>query len=315
MFPSHDRKGQIAKNLRSALDKIKNADGNLQKLHLAKTEIDQTINSFGANSVGATTKRFLNDVQKDLVDDLVNQSPSYRAARDEFIRLSPAVTDIQESIIGKIANLDDTQLKQVTNKIFDPSNTVKNVADAKKAITDVSPDAWNAIVRKELEGRLGVIKSTAEDVTVENIPGQLYKALFPNDKKTKALFNALDDEGRKNAKYLQTVLRRASLGRPGGSHHANHASLEEMKRELRGGIWKGFRDLFRSPINTLTSIGEEQAFNNRVSSLSKALYDTTWKAEMKAIRKLNPKSPEAGRALTQLINDIEKSEPQQEESK
>ena len=306
MARQFDPKGQISTNLRSALSKIQGADGNLQKLHLAKTELDQTIETFGEGAVGNTTKRFLSDVTGDLRDELVSQSPSYRAARDEFIRLSPEVNAVRDSIVGKIASLDDTQLKQVTGKIFDPSNTVKNIRDAKKAITDVSPEAWDAIVRKELEGRLGAVKSTAEAGTVENIPGQLFRAIFPNDKKTKVLFDALDDDGKKNLKYLQTALRRASLGRPGGSQTAGR---EEIKRELRGGVFQSVRDLFRAPLSTIASAGEDAAFNRRVSSLSKALFDPSWKAEMKKLRKLSPKSPAAGRALTQLINDIESSEP------
>lgn len=307
MAGQFDPSGEISKNLTKALNKIQRADGNLQKLHLAKTELDQTINSFGADSVGNTTKRFVSDVVRDLTDNLVTQSPSYRAARSEFIRLSPEVTKIQESIIGKIANLDDTQLKQVTSKIFDPSNTVKNVRDAKKAITDVSPEAWNAIVRRELEGRLGVIKSTAEAGTVENIPGQMFRAIFPNDKKTKVLMSALDAEGRMNLKYLQTALRRASLGRPGGSQTA---AREEIKRELRGGVSQSIRDLFKAPVSTIVSAGEDAAFNKRASSLSKALFDPTWKAEMSKLRKLKADTPAAGRAFTQLINSIDSTEEQ-----
>ena len=306
MSAQFEQKGQIAKNLNSALDKIENAGGDLNKLHLAKTEIDQTINSFGADSVGNTTKRFLTDVKNDLTEELVSQSPSYRAARDEFIRLSPEVTRIQDSIVGKIASLDDTQLKQVTSKIFDPSNTVKNVSDAKKAITDVSPEAWDAIIRNELERRLGSIKSTAEAGTVENIPGQLFRALFPNDKSTKVLMRALDDNGRKNLKYLETALGRARLGRPGGSQTA---AREEIKRELRGGIFQSLRNFLKAPVSTLASTGEDAAFNQRTSALAKALFDPTWKAEMKKLRTFSPDSPAAARAFTQLFNDIEGTEP------
>lgn len=313
MSAQFEQKGQIAKNLNSALDKIENARGDLQKLHLAKTEIDQTINSFGADAVGNTTKRFLTDVKNDLTDELIRQSPSYRAARDEFIRLSPEVTKIQDSIIGKVANLDDTQLKQVSTKLFDAAETNPSViAGAKKTITDVDPGAWDEIVRVELERRLGSIKSTAEAGTVENIPGQLFRALFPNEKSTKVLMGALDAEGKKNLRFLQKSLGLARLGRPGGSQTA---AREEIKRELRGGVFQSFRDFFRAPISTLVSTGEDAAFNRRAAALSKALFDPTWKAEIKAIRKLSPKSPVAGRAMTQLLNDIESTEPTQEESR
>lgn len=312
MSTQFEQKGQIAKNLNSALDKIENAGGDLQKLHLAKTEIDQTINSFGADAVGNTTKRFLTDIKNDLTDELIKQSPSYRAARSEFIRLSPEVTRIQDSIVGKVANLDDTQLKQVSTKLFDAAETNPSViSGAKKTITDVDPGAWDEIIRVELERRLGSIKSTADAGTVENIPGQLFRALFPNEKSTKVLMNSLDDEGRKNLKYLRTALSKARLGRPGGSPTAGR---EEIKRELRGGIFQTFRDFFRAPISTLVSTGEDAAFNRNAAALSKALFDPTWKAEMKAIRKFSPKSPAAARAMTQLLNDIESSQEQSTQS-
>ena len=301
-----DPKGQISKNMESALDKIKNAKGNLQKLHLAKTEIDQTIESFGADAVGNTTKRFLTGVKKDLVEELVKQSPSYRAARDEFIRLSPEVTAIRDSIIGKVANLDDVQLKQVSGKIFDPAQTNPTVvANAKKIIDDVDPEAWNQLVRVELEKRLGSIKADPDAGTIENIPSQLFRALFPNNKSTKVLMNSLDAEGKKNLTYLKTALSRARLGRPGGSQTA---AREEIKQELRGGITQSIRNFISSPLRTVATTGEDIAFNKRTRSLAKALFDPTWKAEMKQLRKLSSDSPAAARAFTQLLNDIENTE-------
>lgn len=306
MIKQFDPNGQIAKNLQASLDKLNNAGGNLQKLHLAKTEIDQTINSFGADSVGNTTKRFMTDVKNDLTDQLVKQSPSYRAARDEFIRLSPPVTKIQESIVGKVANLKDDQLKQVSNKLFSPAETNPAVIlNAKKAIQDVDPEAWSQIVRVELEKRLGSVKSTQEAGTVDNLPGQLYRALFPNEKSTKILMNSLDAEGKKNLTYLQTALSRARLGRPGGSQTAVR---EEIKKELRGGIAQAFRNFVRAPISSASSVLEDAQFNSRVAAMAKALYDTTWKADMKSIRALDPNSPAAARAMTQLLNDIQSTE-------
>jgi hypothetical protein len=304
--------GEIAKALNKIQGLIKGKKGaapTLRLLQNAKLEIDQMLNKVGTDSLGNTTKAKLTQVKSALLAQMDEASPAFQEARNAFAEASPAVTKVQESIIGKIAALDDTQLKQVSSKIFDPQQTNPAViARAKKAITDVDPDAWNEITRVELERRLGSIKSTLEEGSVENIPGQLFRAIFPNDKGTKVLMNALDDEGKKNLKFLQTALRRASLGRPGGSQTA---AREEIKQELRGGIGQGLRNLFSSPINTIVSIGDESAFNRRAASLSKALFDPNWKAEMKALRALNPNSPAAARAMTQLINDIEGTEEQQ----
>jgi hypothetical protein len=280
----------------------------LKQLHNAKLEIDQMLNKFGENSLGNTTKREITEVKNLLLAQIDEASPSYKAARETFAEASPPVTKIQDSIIGKVANLDDTQLKQVSSKLFDAAETNPSViAGAKKSIQDVDPGAWDEIIRVELERRLGSIKSTADAGTIENIPGQLFRALFPNEKSTKVLMNSLDAEGKKNLKYLRTALGKARLGRPGGSPTAGR---EEIKRELRGGIFQSFRDFFKAPISTLVSTGEDAAFNRSAAALSKALFDPTWKAEMKAIRQFSPKSPAAARAMTQLLNDIGASQEQ-----
>jgi hypothetical protein len=305
--------GEIAKSLRRVLTLTKGAKGSpasLRRLHNAKIEVDQMINKVGEGALGNTTKNELEDAQKLLLNQMDEASPAYKSARDVFAEASPPVVKAQESIVGKIADLDDAQLKQIHGKIFDPAQTNPQVtAQARKAISDIDPDAWDQLVRIELEKRLGSIKSIAEGGTVDNIPGQLFRAIFPNDKSTKVLLNSLGAEQKRNIKYLQIALKRASLGRPGGSQTA---AREEIKRELRGGIFQSLRELFRSPISTITSAGEDAAFNSRAAALAKAMYDPTWKAEMKAIRKFSPKSPAAGRALTQLINDIEATERTEE---
>lgn len=299
--------GEIAKSLKRVKSLIsKKAKPSLRLLHNAKLELDQMLNKVGTDSLGNTTKAKLTEAKSILLQQMDEASPAYQTARQAFADASPAVTKIQESIIGKIAALDDTQLKQVSAKIFDPAQTnPKVIADAKKAITDVDPDAWNEIIRVELEKRLGKVKSTAESGTVENIPGQLFRALFPNEKSNKVLMNSLDAEGKKNLTYLKTALGRARLGRPGGSQTAGR---EEIKRELRGGVVKSIREFFQAPINTITNIGDDAAFNKRTREMAKALFDPTWKAEMKKVRQLKSDTPASARAMTQLLNDISTEE-------
>lgn len=311
--------GEISKSLIKIKSLIKGPKSapekgpSLRLLHNAKLEIDQMINKFGENSLGNTTKAKLRDVQSSLLRQIDDASDSYRAARETFEAGSPAVTKIQDSIIGKIAGLKDDQLKQVSTKIFDPAQTnPKVLLQAKKAISDTDPDAWNQIVRVEMERRLGSIKSIQDSVTVENIPGQLFRALFPNEKSTKVLMSALDESGKKNLELLQTSLGRARLGRASGSQTA---AREEIKRELRGGIGLSIRDWLKNPITTLVETGGDAAFNKRVSTLSTALFDPAWKAEMKKIRAMKTNSPAIARAMTQLLDDVEKSDAKKDSQK
>ena len=303
MSKQFDQNGQIAKNLNEAAKKISGAGGDLQKLHNAKLEIDQTINSFGEGAVGNTTKRFLTDVVKDLTDNLTTQSPSYKAAKDEFQRLSGPVNKIQDSQIGKIANMDDIQLKSVAQKIFDPSETNPEIIlSARKVINDADPLAWNAITRAELERRMGRIRadigSPANIQAVENIPSQLFNSVFGNKKSRDVLYAAVDPETRSNLKYLETALKRATTGRPGGSQTGIRS---EISQELRGGVVQSIRDFIRSPIDKTISVGENAAFDVRVKALSNLLFDPSFRVEMKKLRGLNPESTAAKKYFDRLV--------------
>ena len=308
--------GEVHKTLLKAKSLLSSGDEapSLRLLHNAKLEIDQMLNKFGENSLGNTTKKELTAVQDLLLEQIDAASPAYKQAREVFAANSPAVTKMQDSIVGKIAKLDDTQLKQVTAKLFDASQANTDVMlKAKHAIKGADKNAWNDIVRTELERRLGSVKSTTEAGTTENLPGQLYRALFPNDKSTKVLMAAMDKDARANLKYLQTALGRARLGRPGGSQTAVRA---EIKDELRGGFTQGVRDFLGKPLTGTVNYGINAAslssanatFENRVSSMAKMLYDPKWKVEMAKIRKLNANSPATARAALQLLNDIESSD-------
>ena len=326
MIDQFDPDGEISKNLTMASKKIKGAKGDLQKLHNAKMEIDQTINAFASNSVGNTTKRFLSDVQRDLTDNLTTQSPSYRAAKAEFERLSPAVEKIQDSPIGQISNLTDVELKSVSTKIFDPQQTnPKVILDSKKAITDIDPSAWQAITRAEIERRMGRIRADiAKDgsvSSVENIPSQLFNSIYGNKKSRDVLYAALDGDTKANMKYLETVLKRATAGRPGGSQTG---SRNVIQSSLRGGVTQSIRDWIKGPINQAASIGEEVAYNSRVKALAEVMFDPTWKADMKKLKSLPSRSDAARNAMDRLLNialisspaviEDETINPQQEEN-
>ena len=303
--------GEVSKNLLKISKLLKGKDGapTLNKLHNAKLEIDQALNKFGDNSLGTTTKREVAKIKDALLKQMDDSSDLYKQARETFAANSPAVNQIEDSVIGKIANLDDTQLKSISRRIFDPAETNRVVIrQAKKVISDIDPDAWNELLRSELERRMGSVTSTLTEGTTENIPGQMFRAIFGNAKQRAVLYNAVDGDAKSNLKYLETALSRARLGRPGGSQTATR---EEIKKELRGGVTQSIRNFFSSPIKSVTGVGEDVVFNRRTKAMADVLFDPEWKPQMTKLKKLSPDSPAALRAMTQLLNDAEQQQEAQ----
>ena len=314
MADQFDSSGQVATNIRTALGKISRADGDLSKLHNAKIEIDQIIEGRGEDAIGGTTKRFLIDVQTDLVDVMTAQSPSYRAAREEFRRTSPLVDEIRAGVFGRIADVQDKDLKRISGVIFDAAESNPAIAaNAIKALKNVEGGAEIAagLLRTEIEKRLGRMKSDLTELSVtggrkvENVPANLLNNFFGNAKQKKMLMGALNElnpNAAANAKWLEESLIRASSGRPGGSQTGIRNVITQKLR----GVTLGIRDFFRRPIDSLAGIGEEAAFSRKASALGEALYNPDWKPDMDKIRKMNPSSQSAktsfDKLLTQIVN-------------
>lgn len=269
--------GEVSRTLRKTLELIEGKSAskplNLRQLANAKIEIDQMLSRKLDGSLGHQTKANLMAFKNKLLEQMDKASPLYQQARNEFYKESGPVNALEESIIGKIADLDPTQLKRISGMIFDPAQSNPSVVmQAKSVIDDVNPDTWSLLLRSEVERRMGIIRPKVGAV-VDNIPGELRRAIFGNKKQRTVLMAGLNAQQKKNFQLLDTALGRAQLGRPGGSQTA---AREEIKRELRGGVVSGLREFFRNPFRKTSEVGEDVMFDRRVSALTEVLFNPKW---------------------------------------
>ena len=316
MFPPNSRTAAQLANVRNLLggdiaEMTPNARLSVQQLHNAKLDIDDILNGGADTPIGRTARRELRDVQEELLNQLDTQVPAYGQARQAFREASPIVQELEDIGISRIAEMTDLQLKNISKTVFDPANDPSIIRNTRRAIEEVDPEAWNELLRVELERRLGSVKIEVNDAGVlsENIPAQLNNAIFGNTKQRRILFNSVDpaSEIGRNLRFLNRALQRASKGRPGGSQTATR---EEIKRELRGGVVNGIQTFLSNPLRTTINTGDQSLFDRRVANLSRALFDPEWIPEMTRIRQLDPKGPDSARAMLQLLNDIDSGQEQ-----
>jgi len=259
---------------------------NLKQLNGTKKEFDSKINKFGTDSLGQEEKRALTEIKNTMRDEMAEVSPSYKQALETHAEFSPDVQRLEDSIIGKIAGLDDTQLKSVSSKLFDVQEAGANAASvvkARKIIEAQDPQVWRDITRLEFQKRLGKMRATADELggTIENIPGQMNRALFGNVAQSKTLYAGLDKETAKNVRFLQEGLKRASGGRPGGSQTAIRGVIQ---KELKGGVGGAIRDFIGSPLKAAGDVGADYAFEQRTRALANVMFDPKWRPQLKKAR-------------------------------
>lgn len=299
--------GQLQKTMQKILGLLKGeskvVDGktiifppSLRKLHNAKLEIDSMIAGEAGESLGRSVQRSLIEVQENLVNALKESSPKYKAASETFADLSPAVDALKESIVGTSARITTPQLKSLSKRIFDATETNPEVLrNAKKVISEVDTRAWDDLLRSEFQRRLGSIRSSKQGIP--NTPGDLERAIFgTNDAQTRAIMEAASPTLRKNLRHLRTILKRAKEGRPGGSDTAakQQARDERSINRLLG--------LFK-PFQAVAEAGRGAAQLKRDQSIARALFDTKFITKLNRLEKLKIDSPAYVRALAQLLDE------------
>ena len=277
----------------------------IKQLHEAKRSLDGMIGR-AVKSGDNPLARDLIETKKSLIEEMRTFSPNYDAGRRKFAAQSPAVEALENSLIGRVAGLKDIQLKQVTSTIFDPADvgtSIPNVKNAKKAIQSVDPGAWNDVVRLELEKRLSAARNSLEQVgeTTANVPGFLHRSLFGQKKKRDILYAALDNEQKKNLRYIEEGLKRASLGRPGGSPTETR---RRFAKEISG-IAGSFGRIFR-PLRGAARAGEEFNFNKNAFALGSIMFDPKWRPDMRKLRRFKPDSPESAAMFSDMMTKAAK---------
>ncbi len=162
-----------------------------------------------------------------------------------------------------------------------------------------------------MQRRLGGLEELINDIPgdfVGNIPGQLRRTLFGNPAQRKALFAGMNDQQKQSFKYLETVLKRASTGRSAGSPTASFGqAIERLK-----GTAVVIKDMVLRPLATLQQTGDRTLFDRNVKALTDVMFDPKFSPQVKKLIKLNPDSPAAARALTQLLDNATRSKEEKE---
>lgn len=259
----------------------------IERLHAAKVHIDQLLEKRGENAVGNIERMELEIFKKNyllpLMDDSTlddNGVSLYWTARNEFKNQSAPVNAIDESKIGIIAKIKDEKMERLSSVLFSPeTSSVEAVRRAKITADAVDHGSMRDLVRAELERRIGRVRIRSTD-TIEDIPGGYYSKLFPNRKSVDMIAAALDGDVRETFLAFERGIKRASSGRPGNS--ATEFNRQRSENLGRGPI-RAILDFINRPVNTLTSMGKQTAYDADAKAMADALFDEAFSKRMRQI--------------------------------
>lgn len=159
----------------------------------------------------------ISNAQKELVKALDAVSPDYAKARSiysEELGEGKPLTIIKEGRVGKIAETAEDDLKKISNKIFDPTETNPEVFErVRDSIRAKNPEAWNGIVRQHIEKLMNNRRNLEK---TENY-GSEFAGVLSNKNYFEQLLKALDDKP-KSQELLKDmkIMYRDLLNQPTG---------------------------------------------------------------------------------------------------
>lgn len=154
-------------------------------LDLAKRVIDEKIATAQAQGKKDSVRLYTASKHR-LTNTVKKFNPAYSKALKTYEQGSPEIEKLYDSPIGKIARREGITLKNVGKDIFDYKQTNPEVFnEVKSAIYKQDPDAWNAIVRQEME-------NTAQ-LHQGGQGSSFYKNILKDDKRYKVFHDALSN--------------------------------------------------------------------------------------------------------------------------
>jgi len=124
-------------------------------LDLAKRRIDADIAGYKIQG-NKDAVRVLQASKKRLTDIIDKAYPQYKLARSIYEEGSPAIEKIKDSAIGKVANRNDLDTKNIAKDLFDPTQTNHNTfIEVRDLLSKENPKAWLAITRQAMQRRVG----------------------------------------------------------------------------------------------------------------------------------------------------------------
>ena len=276
----------------------------IQILHSVKMNMDDSIKNFGDSGPTGQSKKALTEIKNSMVNKMDSASPIYDEVKSIYRDASGPINDLENSLIGKIAGIKDGNTKSVLTSLFDPSQSNPAVlSHAREVIRAKSPEAWNGIVRAQIEKQMGKMSTMAIEGT-PNTPRQLLGAVFgKNEISHKMIMDSFTPEQKGNAKWLEMALKAASRGRGLGS---DTAGKTEAIKSLKGSV-ESFSEYF-NPLSwsgKLTGSMTQAKFERRAEAFASALTDGQWSSEMLKLKQMNPTDSKSARAFIQLLGRIE----------
>ena len=238
-------KAPEAGGIRQALTKVENLlteagqggarlpTKDLERLHIAKLELDDMIAGTRESSLGNTAKARVTELKNMLLKQMDEASPQYGEARKIYSDLSPGLERVKEGLTGKVADMGQLQARKAAETLFGQSSGPQAIAEAKAQLQKASPEAWQALKRSYIQDAFETAQKEVASSSggITNVGGKFRSMMLGTPQAAKRLEAALEPGEFAAMKDLAEVLDAAGRVKPIMSDTAWNQELMRRARE------------------------------------------------------------------------------------
>lgn len=273
----------------------------LRTLNSVKKEIDFMLEGPDAANIQKETKFEIQQIKKQLVDEMKGKVPTYGEALEMHASLSPGVEKLEKGLVGSVAKVTGDKSHTAARKLLTSMEvSVENLKRAREAIQPENPEAWDAVIKTYLQDVFKSIKTgAATDIT--NKAGWFYKKTLGDPVQRDLLEEAMGDKFPVFEEFGDVLNKVSFTYRKEAISAARAEALKAMDKEGASVIGSALKvDLTRPAyqigewINTI-SIGKNRDL------LVKALTSRDAIKKLKAIKGMDPKSAKYANAFMAFV--------------
>lgn len=278
---------------------------NPRHLHSVKLEMDAMLAQFGESALDNTSRRVVEKVRKQLLEEMDAHIPGYAQARTKYAEGSETVQALVDSPVRAIADIKPENMERVANIVFNATPEVAR--QVRGVLNKTDPDAWDALIRFEIERRINkASRPVATGAGVVNEPAFLAGALTGGrGRKNDVLRGAMSPQQREVYDWLVKGLEAAAKGKPRGEAKVSPAQADvtvwNSPFKFYGRVTGGIAGIPRVSVDP----GRIDVISNaRISAFTKAMFDPAWEPLVRQIIKFSPGSQRSSRAISVLMTKI-----------
>jgi hypothetical protein len=244
---------------------------------------------------GAMTQRI-----NELDAALTAAYPELRQARTVYrVAHQALVEPLRNGKVGVLAAIDDPNVRQAAGKIFsDPDVSPTHIAETRRALEAVNPDAWNGVVRQWLASKWDDSLQRTQSGEVRNAPGKFQAAVFGTPRDEEIARAMLSPAQLRSFNELMFAAQRLASTPVGGSTTPQELAIGKT---LEGPINPVMQVVttVRHPAQTAEEVARKAGREQTILDLTNAILDPTQRARISVITRMRP-----GRRQAALLGSV-----------